>query len=131
MDHVLELPSDPILQLLIDKYPRLFHGSSPRCYSQVTPGWLRLVDALCSYIDGLLTDEQAKVFEVRQIKEKIGSLRFYFGRGEVNRLDESTAALIHIAIEDAVLRSSITCTVCGNPGRGSLDVRCDSHRDSP
>lgn len=47
------------------------------CWSSVEPGWHSIVDQLCRDIDACLTDEKAAVFKVRQIKQKLGTLRFY------------------------------------------------------
>ena len=146
-------PFDPILQLMVDTYPRLFHGSTPRSHSYVQPGWKTLVNDLCFRLDGMLTDEHAKQFAVQQIKDKLGTLRFYFSfGGDVEQShterdstgmpkmgfdvcgdrNAETAWKIRVTIEEAISRSSRTCSVCGQSGRmhhldGLLSVRCDDH----
>jgi len=101
----------------------------------------------------MLTDEQARQFAVRQIKDKLGTLRFYFsfdfafeaphterdstGTPEMGSdvggdRNAEAAGKIRAAIEEAISRSNTTCSVCGQPGRmhhlsGLLCVRCDDH----
>ena len=150
---VIDIPVDPILQHMVNTYPRLFHGSTPRSRSYVQPGWRALVDDLCFRIDSMLTDEQARQFAVRQIKDKLGTLRFYFSFGcdveqphterdstgtpemgsdvDGDRITE-TAGKIRAAIEEAISRSITTCSVCSQPVRmhhldGLICVRCDEH----
>lgn len=147
-----DFPEDPILQEMVDKYPRLFHGSAPRSHSWVEPGWKGIVDDLCFRIDGMLTDHQASMFEMLQVKEKLGTLRFYYSLSrDVDPLDTErdstrapetghdrdddpnmeTAEAIHAAIEEAIDLLSRTCSVCSRPGRmrspSEISVRCDDH----
>ena len=150
---LIDIPIDPILQHMVATYPRLFHGSTPRSQSYVQPGWKTLVGDLCFRLDGMLTDEQARMFAVRQIKDKLGTLRFYFSFGSpleapLTERDSTgmpemgsdvggdrnaeTAGKIRAAIEEAISRSNTTCSVCSQPGRmhhlsGLLCVRCDHH----
>lgn len=152
-DNLLEIRADPVLQHMVNAYPRLFHGSTPRSHSYVQPGWKAIVDDLCLRIDGMLTDEQARQFAVRQIKDKLGTLRFYFSFSGVvkqshmerdtrgvpemrvtagRKRSVETAGKIRAAIEQAIIHSSKTCSVCSNPGRihhlsGLLSVRCEDH----
>ena len=149
----IDITGDPILQHMVDTYPRLFQGSIPQSHSYVQPGWKNLVDDLCFRIDRMLIDDQARLFAVRQIKDKLGTLRFYFSFGsameQLYTERESTRAAeealnvsgdrnaeiggkIHAAIEEAINRSNTICSVCSRPGRmhdlhGLLSVRCDDH----
>lgn len=150
---LIDIPVDPILKHLVDTYPRLFHGSTPRSHSFVQPGWKAIVDALCLRIDGMLTDKQASQFAVRQIKDKLGTLRLYFSFGGAVEQSQTerdstgvpemgvaaggdrsveTAGKIRAAIEEGIICSSNTCSVCSKPGRihhlsGLLSVRCEDH----
>ena len=65
------------LEALIQRYPRLFHGEPPPVHSEVPPEWADLIDDLCADIDQLVVKEFVR-FQVTQIKEKFGTLRFYF-----------------------------------------------------
>ena len=74
------MPPDA-LEALIRRYPRLFHGEPPRSRSEVPPEWADLIDKLCADIDRLVVKETVR-FQVTQIKEKFGTLRFYFSVGD-------------------------------------------------
>ena len=149
----IDITGDPILQHMVNTYPRLFQGSIPQSHSYVQPGWKNLVDDLCFRTDRMLIRDQARLFAVRQIKDKLGTLLFYFSFGsameqlyterESTRAGEEvlyvsggrnaeTAAKIRAAIKVAISRSNATCLVCSQPGRmhdlsGLLSVRCDEH----
>ena len=69
------------LEALIRRYPRLFHGEPPPVHSEVPPEWADLIDDLCADIDQLVVKESVR-FQVKQIKEKFGTLRFYFSVGD-------------------------------------------------
>ncbi len=128
---------DDFLDLLIERYPRLFKGARPLAMSHVPPGWLRILDTLCAAFDARLDDHQAATFQVRQIKEKFGGLRFYFAlspwvEGRVvspqeQRLRDGLDDLVRTA-EDLALA---TCVRCGSPGTlrftPSQEVLCEWH----
>ena len=58
-----------------------------------------------------------------QVKEKFGTLRFYYHGG-----DEEISGMVRMA--EAM--SSVTCDVCGNPGTtkgpGWIRTLCETHR---
>jgi hypothetical protein len=96
------------------------HGLSFECRG----GWRFILGDLLQRISATLTDEEKVGFQVGQVKEKYGSLRFY-AYGGSDRID---------ALVDAAERASeITCEICGGMGRlrreGWLTVRCDEHVD--
>ncbi len=72
-------------------------------------GWYDIIYELFERLEPLVAklDESGPSFEVRQVKEKFGTLRFYVNR----RNDE-----IEAAIDSALERASRTCELCGNPG---------------
>jgi len=83
-------------------------------------GWADLLVELCSKIqDYFLTIPEEVVENIRavQVKEKFGTLRFY-----LNSYNETLEGLI----EDARIKSSSTCEVCGDPGEviGDSWLRC-------
>jgi hypothetical protein len=112
---------------------------------------------LMSAIDAMLGDDLAAGFQVIQIKEKFGGLRFYFelkgrkdftvdvigvGRLQIPDLDEDEegqatrppeleriSALVQAAEEEA----SRTCEVCGAPGAlapgGWIATLCQRHAE--
>ena len=142
---------DNSLGRLIVKWPRLFHGKAPPS-SDLPAGWIGLVDELCADIDSMLTDDAATEFEVTQIKEMFGGLRFYVrSEGEediyidagsdegretiVRRADVGPASVIPRVsklVEDAMRRSTLTCMTCGEPGQtgtfgGWVATLCERH----
>jgi hypothetical protein len=137
---------------LIDKYPKIFEvrpGTEIMPYPmfgiECSDGWYNLLDSLCfqiqSHIDWrenvidrnkkedpegqinqkLLLDYIPQVV-VTQIKEKFGTLRFYYDGG-----DEKIDGMVTMA--EAL--SAVTCETCGNAGkiRGEFwyYTACDLH----
>lgn len=115
---------------LRERYPLLlqYPEHSPICERgiETLDGWYALIDAslgqiqrhasACSAHDRLV---------IRQIKEKLGSLRIY-----LSDYDE----VIEQIRDDAARRSLTTCEKCGGPGDlvkncGWLGVRCSACRD--
>lgn len=92
-------------------------------------GWFELLKKLVviiqAEIDRLPEAERAQVY-ARQVKEKLGGLRFYMSeKGKKN-------AAIRAAIERAEELSFKTCEVCGNSGecstvRNWVATRCKEH----
>lgn len=88
-------------------------------------GWFDILCQLCQKLEPLVAElemETGRRFEVLQIKEKFGSLRFY--------VNHSTDAMREW-IAAAELESCRICEVCGRPGRLRqsrwLQTRCDVH----
>lgn len=102
------------------------------------PGWIDIIDRIMDAIYVAGFDEQRD--EIRQIKEKFGTLRFYFVC-DVRSL--SSADSKHIQSDDRFERilaaikandsSGRTCEECGQPGQlfvsaGWWATRCHEHR---
>jgi hypothetical protein len=119
---------------LIEAHPRLFHLSqahpeAANGYPACGEGWQNVLERACARIEAALADGGG-AFRAWQIKEKFGTLRFYWG-GEVSpevrsRIDEA------IALAEA--RSACTCETCGEPGRlyqisGWYKTSCSAHAD--
>lgn len=83
----------------------------------INDGWIPIVQKLIEDINRLSGDLDVNVVE---IKEKFGTLRFYVD-GSSKEIDE--------LIDEAELKSSITCDLCGQPGElrrgGWLRTLCD------
>ena len=128
-----DFPTDPKIDALVARFPRLFHGRQPRVWSDLPQGWTELADQLFEDLDAMLDDEAAKRFEVVQIKEKFAGLRVYWqlgkeqttvldiiGSGAVQRLDKGPAkptALfdrIRARVQEAGEEAATTCQRCGN-----------------
>jgi len=74
------------------------------------PGWNDLIDELCSKIEKLFNEKykkQKKNFEVFQVKEKFGTLRFYVSSAPDEIFD---------LIDEYESLSSRTCEKCGEYG---------------
>ncbi|MFN4973824.1 MAG: hypothetical protein ACK5GV_01105 [Bacteroidota bacterium] len=110
---------------IIDACPSLFIDIEQQCENMqngimFTPivfgfecgdGWADLLVELCQKINThlkTLSKEQVDSIYALQIKEKYGTLRFY-----LSCYDDT----IDKFIQDAQLKSSFTCEVCGNAGK--------------
>jgi hypothetical protein len=137
------------LEDLIAAHHKIFRGMPPVVPSDLPPGWYSLVDKLCSDIEALLGPEPER-FEVTQIKEKYGGLRFYFSFEGVEDvfMDFQTSegprtlvqqadgplnmAQVRVLVAEASRRSIATCQECGAPGaratrNGWLSTLCEQH----
>lgn len=103
------------------KYPRLLTGAWFECHT----GWIGILDRYFGVVDRELPPDA--VYELRQVKEKLGSLRIY---------DHSDATSASVAIREAhelaEARSYYTCEYCGGRGvwsnrRGYLTTVCADH----
>jgi hypothetical protein len=115
-------------QVLIDDFPHMFENmygpANQTCLAfgiECGDGWLRLIHNLCKEIQAeLVKDGKVKEFKVDQVKEKFGTLRFYYSGYDSDKISE--------LVEDAEERSATICEVCGLPGKiingGWLKVRC-------
>lgn len=103
----------------------------------------------CAEIDSLLDDAQAGQFRVEQVKEKFGSLRFYYSFAGKSKLTvdgirrgghfrASTAPqyrppfpapAVDALVAEAERQSAVRCANCGKPGvlrvQGWYHVSCD------
>jgi hypothetical protein len=70
-----DMPTDPVLQRLIYAHPLIFRGQAPAVPSHLRPGWYELVHRLCRDIEHVLGAVGCAQLDVRQLKEKFGSLR--------------------------------------------------------
>ncbi len=109
--------------LLCQRYPNLFRdrhrdpSESLSCMYrgfECGDGWFDLIDTLCHLIVSKVKERSMPPVTVKQVKEKFGSLRFYFRGG-----NENTFELRRIA-ED---QSAHTCELCGQLGKISSATR--------
>jgi hypothetical protein len=91
-------------------------------------GWFDILWRLCEDLEPLVAEFEAAgehKFEVLQVKEKFGGLRFY-----VNCRKEEA---IRQRIVAAAQESFRTCEVCGQPGQrregGWIKTLCDLHAE--
>jgi hypothetical protein len=89
-------------------------------------GWFDIVWRLCEDLEPLVAEAEKKSgerFEVLQVKQKFGTLRFYVSLHN-NVIDE--------LIVNAQRESSYTCEICGQMGTlTNLKTRCAVHAESP
>lgn len=110
------------------KHPKIFSGR----YGGITvgEGWGAIIEKLADKIQAYLdTNPLVEQVKVTQVKEKFGTLRFYYDGG-----DDAVYAMVR----DAENESSRTCETCGDHGElrtgGWLKTLCDRHhqeRQSP
>ena len=97
--------------LLCQRYPEIFCDRHHNMYETSMcwgftcgDGWFDIIDRLCSEIAAQVATGEMPPVVARQVKEKMGSLRFHFRGG-----NEETRRLI----ENASQESERTCEVCG------------------
>jgi len=92
-------------------------------------GWFNIINQLCANIQHHIdwknrNEEVVPQVTVDQVKEKFGSLRFYFTGG-----DDYIRGMATMAES----MSGVTCEQCGNPGstvgRGWLTTLCEKHAE--
>jgi hypothetical protein len=90
-------------------------------------GWLALVERLMQSIQ--LAGFEPKHHRVIQVKEKLGTLRFYV---DLKNMPTAQRARIEALIAAAIAESSTLCEVCGERGQtrvqaSQLKTLCDAH----
>src|ERR1700749_1219843 len=85
-------------------------------------GWFQIIYELSAELDDLIKRIPAgerEEYYAAQVKEKFGGLRFYMN-GETDEMSR--------VIREAEAQSTVTCEVCGQPGRlrgrGSVKTLC-------
>lgn len=120
---------DELDKLLCEKYPKIFvNRHKPKtetamCWGfECGDGWFNLIDNLCTSIQNHIDYNHAPQVVADQVKEKFGSLRFYYSGG-----DDIIRGMVWFA-ENV---SGKTCEVCGAPGKtrgkGWYYTSCDAH----
>lgn len=117
---------------LIEVYPDLFHPiGNPTAtlgFPEVGDGWRDLLQRACIRIQAAIRIHGGR-FCATQIKEKFGTLRFYWD----GTLSLEGTRKVKEAIHLAEARSACTCEICGEVGRlyGSvwLTTRCTAHAE--
>lgn len=125
--------SPELQKQLYEKYPKIFaQATAPITHSAMGwgictgDGWYDLIDTLCGSIQGridLNPHLDLPQIEATQVKEKYGTLRFYYVGGDDNVQGK-------VSLAESI--SSKTCEVCGLPGKiedgGWLVALCEKHR---
>jgi hypothetical protein len=119
---------------LIERWPTWFNTGGDFRHTAMTrgfehgDGWFDILSRLCEDLEPLVAEFEVAggpKFEVLQVKEKLGGLRFY-----VNcRKNDAIRQRIDTAIQESLR----TCEVCGQPGqeRGGSWIKtlCDEHSE--
>ena len=133
---------DELDRTLCEKYPKIFVDR----YASMTEtcmcwgfehgdGWYQIIDSLCANIQhhidynnknfekGYTQYKQVPQVVATQIKEKFGTLRFYYDGG-----DDVIGGMVSMAES----WSAVACEECGVPGtqnsRGWIKTLCETHR---
>jgi hypothetical protein len=97
---------------------------------QCGDGWYSILWRLCVDLEPLVAElekETGDRFEVVQVKQKLGTLRFYISH-HAHPIDER--------ITEAQKESARTCEACDQPGKqrqtgGWVQAVCDTHAHGP
>jgi hypothetical protein len=107
-------------KLLCEKYPKMMVNRNKdmmetcMCWGfECGDGWFNILDQLMGNIQHHIdwknrTEEVVAQVTLDQVKEKFGTLRFYYSGG-----DDYISGLVSMAES----MSAITCESCGNPGK--------------
>ena len=118
-------------QRLVERWPTWFdtegdikETAMPRGF-QHGDGWFDILWRLCVDLEPLVAGHE---FEVVQVKEKFGGLRFYVRLDGLRlRQDDAIRRRIGAAMEE----SFHTCEICGQPGKlreeRCIRTLCDLH----
>jgi hypothetical protein len=120
---------------LVEKYPKIFANryadmrTTAMCWGfEHGDGWYPIIDSLCGNIQNHIdwqTKQGKTVPQVvaTQVKEKFGTLRFYYDGG-----DDVIDGMVRMAES----WSAVACEECGTPGtqnsRGWIKTLCETHR---
>ena len=91
--------------------------------ARIPDGWGRWISCGCGWYSLLVKlDEQLRAllpnYELHQVKEKFGGLRYYWEPGETIHDDlERRAELAEQLVTAAEGRAGVTCELCGAAGR--------------
>jgi hypothetical protein len=121
-------------QKLVERWPAWFHVNGdfretamPRGFT-VRDGWFDIVWRLCEDLEPIVAEVELETgvpFEVCQVKEKFGGMKFY-----TNFHSDAISERIGVA----ALESRRTCEICGQPGTQPEGVwirtRCKEHAEA-
>src|ERR1700692_2916784 len=107
-------------------HPLKEHLEGVQGYPECNEGWRDLLDRACVRIENTL--DNGENVKITEIKEKYGTLRFYWS-GDL--LSEAEAKVDEV-VDLAKARSACTCETCGAEGRlysrgGWLATACREH----
>lgn len=112
--------------------------------SDLLPGWLPIIERLCTDIEHLLSEMEKRALHLIQIKEKLGQLAFYssfltdapVGSADARLFDSQPRIRKYFDLVRAAQRNSIhVCFMCGETGhlrevRDTFIPLCFNHRNT-
>jgi hypothetical protein len=124
--------------VLVERYSSMYgdRKANPKhasmSYPSVGDGWREILEELSNEISRI---DRHKLVRVDQVKEKFGTLRFYFHVKQDDEIDHRALFnQIFAIVSEAEERSRGVCEKCGAPGAlygndtGWLKVLCDDCR---
>ena len=121
-------------EALCAKYPEIFRDrngdmrTTAMCWGfECGDGWYNIIDGLCATIQNREYNNKRNNIQIApvvatQVKEKYGTLRFYYSGGD-DYIDGAVSMAEHM--------SEVTCEKCGAPGKlqsyGWAYTACDEH----
>lgn len=114
------------------KFPAIFAGKKIPLDCECGNGWYNLIYELCRLLQYNTDKYNHPQVIMDQVKEKFGTLRFYYHTEDV--VDNKIIILYNIgyidgAISHAEAMSGKTCEECGNPGElkgySTVKTLCD------
>lgn len=133
---------------LVEAYPILYkdrHSDmtmTAMCWGfECGAGWFDIINKLSEKIEAVNNLKLGFIIVADQVKEKYGTLRFYYHSEITGEEDDLTkeqlhrngllASLIDDAIDMAEIQTGHTCEVCGKQGKlrddGWIKCLCDEH----
>lgn len=130
------------IKTLYRKYPLIFKES--RVPFECRDGWYKILDELCQELTNFLKEHTDVEIHISQIKEKFGTLRFYYSTEiltiycnaeNLHEVYDPIYKQISHLVDIAENKSNTTCEVCGAAGKirgGSwIQTLCDEcHQES-
>jgi len=114
---------DELEKDLQSKYPFMAIDKEPvNC--QCGDGWYSVIDKLCKKIMEILSMQELIDLRIDQVKEKYGTLRFYYSGVDFNRIED--------LVIEAAEESARVCEECGKEGKlrednSYVQTLCDEH----
>lgn len=127
-------------QKLFDKYPAIFQDKDKpmsqtcMCWGiDVGNGWYNIVKRICEMLDDIYY-KTGVLFVADQVKEKYGTLRFYYhDEGRLTKISKEERLQLYNKVSNFIGKmekmSGTICEECGKPGnlrsRGWIITLCD------
>jgi hypothetical protein len=117
---------------LCEKYPKIFKDRDKSMMESCMfwgldcgDGWYNIIDKMCGLIAWDIEHNKMPEVVATQVKEKFGTLSFYFYGG-----DKRTSGIVSMAEQ----MSGVMCEECGNPGEivkigGWVYTRCEKCKE--